>query len=203
MSLLLKFHTAIANSCIDVSDGLISDLGHILEASRVGGEINVERIALVGTVEDALTWGDDYELLITIPPGQKQSLLEISERFDVDISEIGKITRESDLRVIEKGSLISFQNLDTIILMSKTFQSFLPLFAFIATLFALVNYPSLLGLGGLFWSFDLSLFHNLFFLKFADSYRRYINHNLDFCMGLWKRLTFHLSREEKDRKSVC
>ena len=64
--------------------------------------------ALVGTVEDALTWGDDYELLITIPPGQKQSLLEISERFDVDISEIGKITRESDLRVIEKGSLISF-----------------------------------------------------------------------------------------------
>ena len=36
--------SAIANSCIDVSDGLISDLGHILEASRVGGEINVERI---------------------------------------------------------------------------------------------------------------------------------------------------------------
>ena len=100
--------SAIANSCIDVSDGLISDLGHILEASRVGGEINVERIALVGAVEDALTWGDDYELLITIPSGQKQSLLEISERFDVDISEIGKITRESDLRVIEKGSLISF-----------------------------------------------------------------------------------------------
>ena len=100
--------SCIANSCIDVSDGLISDLGHILEASKVGGEINVEKISLVGEVEDALTWGDDYELLMTISPDKKTSLLEISERYDVEISEIGKITREPDLRVIENGSLVSF-----------------------------------------------------------------------------------------------
>ena len=100
--------SSIASSCIDVSDGLISDLGHILEASKVGGEIYVEKIPLVGEVEDALTWGDDYELLMTISLDQKKRLIEISKRFDVGISEIGKITRESDLRVIEKGSLVSF-----------------------------------------------------------------------------------------------
>ncbi len=100
--------SAIANSCIDVSDGLISDFGHILEASKVGGEINVEKISLVGKVEDALTWGDDYELLMTISPDQKKNLLEISKKFDVGISEIGKITKEPNLRVIEKGGLVSF-----------------------------------------------------------------------------------------------
>ena len=100
--------SSIASSCIDVSDGLISDLGHILEASKVGGEIYVEKIPLVGEVVDALTWGDDYELLMTISLDQKKRLIEISKRFDVGISEIGKITRESDLRVIEKGSLVSF-----------------------------------------------------------------------------------------------
>ena len=100
--------SSIASSCIDVSDGLISDLGHILEASKVGAEIYVEKIPLVGAVEDALTWGDDYELLFTTSLDQKKRLIEISKRFDVGISEIGKITRESDLRVIEKGSLVSF-----------------------------------------------------------------------------------------------
>ena len=47
-------------------------------------------------------------LLSTISPDKKTSLLEISERYDVEISEIGKITREPDLRVIERGSLKSF-----------------------------------------------------------------------------------------------
>ena len=45
---------------------------------------------------------------MTISPDKKTSLLEISERYDVEISEIGKITREPDLRVIENGSLVSF-----------------------------------------------------------------------------------------------
>ena len=100
--------SSIASSCIDVSDGLISDLGHILEASKLGGEIYVEKIPLVGEVEDALTWGDDYELLMTISPNQKQRLIEISKRFDVGISEIGEITKEPNLRVFEKDSLVSF-----------------------------------------------------------------------------------------------
>ena len=100
--------SCIANSCIDVSDGLISDLGHILEASKVGGEINVEKISLVGEVEDALTWGDDYELLLTTSLEQKKKLIEISKRFDVGISEIGKISKKPNLKVIEKGSLVSF-----------------------------------------------------------------------------------------------
>ena len=100
--------SSIASSCIDISDGLISDLGHILEASKVGGEIYVEKIPLVGEVEDALTWGDDYELLLTTSLEQKKRLIEISKRFDVGISEIGKISKKPNLKVIEKGSLVSF-----------------------------------------------------------------------------------------------
>ena len=45
---------------------------------------------------------------MTISPDKKKSLLEISERYDVEISEIGKITRKPGLRVIERGSLVSF-----------------------------------------------------------------------------------------------
>lgn len=68
----------LASSCIDVSDGLIGDLGHVLQASGVGATLKLDALprsrwlaaqppALQQTC--LLTGGDDYELLFTLPPG--------------------------------------------------------------------------------------------------------------------------------------
>ena len=73
----------IANACIDVSDGLAGDLGHILKASGVGAVLTTDWVAdsaaispalqsipMARRLELALAGGDDYELLFTLPPGQ-------------------------------------------------------------------------------------------------------------------------------------
>jgi thiamine-monophosphate kinase len=66
-----------ASSCIDLSDGLLADLQHILDASKMGAHINTHTIPLSPilkklhhdkALELALTGGDDYELLFTLSP---------------------------------------------------------------------------------------------------------------------------------------
>jgi len=76
---------SLANAAIDISDGLLADLGHILEASKVGADIYVDKLplseALTHSVSAeqilalALTAGDDYELCFTIP-ANSQAVLE-------------------------------------------------------------------------------------------------------------------------------
>ena len=65
----------IASAAIDVSDGLVADLGHILEVSGVGAELHADALPLSPAARDlpgardaALSGGDDYELLFTAPP---------------------------------------------------------------------------------------------------------------------------------------
>ncbi|AOY88808.1 thiamine-phosphate kinase [Marinobacter salinus] len=67
----------LASSCIDISDGLIADLGHVLKASGVGATVDVSKLPLsaalcsIKGIEAArygLSSGDDYELCLTIPP---------------------------------------------------------------------------------------------------------------------------------------
>jgi len=65
------------NSMIDISDGLVQDLGHILEESRVGAVIYENLIPLSRTargLSDALYMGEDFELLFTLPPKEAQRL---------------------------------------------------------------------------------------------------------------------------------
>ncbi|WP_253273026.1 thiamine-phosphate kinase [Halomonas sp. PR-M31] len=68
----------LAHCAIDISDGLLADLGHICQASGVGAELNLSQLPLVAGLETALgqdaarraalTGGDDYELLFSLPP---------------------------------------------------------------------------------------------------------------------------------------
>jgi thiamine-monophosphate kinase len=88
----------IANSAIDISDGLLSDLNHILESSNKGAFVNVDNISMYEAVKSqpdaidiALTSGDDYELCFTIPP-EKQTLLENELKQKFQLSCVGKIT---------------------------------------------------------------------------------------------------------------
>ena len=99
----------VANASIDVSDGLIADLGHILEASGVGAELSLEAMPYSSDVEqwlgagnDAtlpLTWGDDYELLFTASPEQASAIQALSARLSLSLTRIGKITEQPGLRI--------------------------------------------------------------------------------------------------------
>jgi len=100
-----------ASAAIDISDGLLSDLGHVLRASGVGAEIDADRLplnpamlALAGrerALELALGGGDDYELCFTWPgtPATLEALLGDEHRVAV----IGRITADTGLKLFDRG----------------------------------------------------------------------------------------------------
>lgn len=64
----------IANACIDVSDGLLQDLNHIAQASKVKMVIEANRIPHAGSFKSAVTKGEDYVLAFTVPPAKVKRL---------------------------------------------------------------------------------------------------------------------------------
>ena len=108
----------LAHSMIDVSDGLAQDLGHILHASKVGAEIELDQLPIDDHVKQlqqesqwqyALAGGDDYELCFTISPQNYQKILQLE--LDVNIHKIGKITEPLGLRYKNYGvdHILKFQ----------------------------------------------------------------------------------------------
>ena len=94
-----------APAAIDVSDGLMQDLGHILDRSGVGAEIDASRVpvstayrALMGAdLTHALTGGEDYELIFCAKPTHTES--ELSRRLRVRVTRIGTIVRRRGLKL--------------------------------------------------------------------------------------------------------
>jgi len=80
----------IATAAIDISDGLVADLGHVCAASEVAGEIELASVPLVAgcRAELAATGGDDYELCFTVAPRHRAALDNLPEAITV----IGRIT---------------------------------------------------------------------------------------------------------------
>jgi thiamine-monophosphate kinase len=93
----------IATSCIDISDGLLGDLGHILKASKVGA--NVQAAWIKGSLAFALAGGDDYELLFTAPPSQRDALQAISDKASTSAIRIGTIEAEHGIRLFDAAGL--------------------------------------------------------------------------------------------------
>ncbi len=83
---------------MDISDGLIADLGHILEMSKVGAKIEAARIpvhpsvAVLGSdgLKMALSGGEDYELLFT---GKMEAIEKVAAEACCAVTVIGEITR--------------------------------------------------------------------------------------------------------------
>ncbi|MCX5715844.1 MAG: thiamine-phosphate kinase [Candidatus Omnitrophica bacterium] len=86
------------NSMIDISDGLSSDLGHILEQSKAGAivyEYLIPKSKRARTIENALSDGEDFELLFTMPAKEALRLLEKKRKlFKMPVTRIGTIVGE-------------------------------------------------------------------------------------------------------------
>jgi thiamine-monophosphate kinase len=96
----------LASSAIDVSDGLAVDLGHILDASGVGAEIQVERLPLSTAFRElaladgwqlAVSGGDDYELCFTLPLSLEIDTLGRLDALDCPCTRIGTVSAQSGL----------------------------------------------------------------------------------------------------------
>lgn len=100
----------IANSAIDISDGLLADLGHILQASNVGATLQLSQIPHseycdISTLQNKeiikllLAGGDDYELCFTAPAEKRAEILALSQKLALSLSCIGQITNETGVVV--------------------------------------------------------------------------------------------------------
>lgn len=90
--------TGLVRSMIDLSDGLYADLSHLLAASAVGARFDLERVPLSeafcragGTLEQALTGGEDYELLFSAKPGQQDRIAAVAAAQGVAVTAIGQL----------------------------------------------------------------------------------------------------------------
>ena len=119
----------IANAAIDVSDGFLGDLSHVLKASHVGARIDTDvAITLIAArahstwatsafnpkVDDAsaLQWvlagGDDYELIFTAPPGFANRVAEAARQSATPVSRVGRIEPAPGIRLMNgRGESVS------------------------------------------------------------------------------------------------
>lgn len=107
--------SGLASAAIDVSDGLLADLGHILECSRVAATVRADQLpdaALRAYPEDPelarqclLGGGDDYELVFTAPCGAHHAIHELAVTLGVTLSCIGVITAGSagEVALVDAG----------------------------------------------------------------------------------------------------
>lgn len=102
----------IATSCIDVSDGLLSDIGQIGSASGLAARITCEAVplwpelqALVGREGQAWTFGlsggDDYELAFTAPPTQRTAIATLAKKIDLPLTRIGAMVEGSGVSLVD------------------------------------------------------------------------------------------------------
>jgi thiamine-monophosphate kinase len=107
----------VASSAIDVSDGLLGDLRHILRCSVVGATLLADALPRSGVLaaqplalqrECTLAGGDDYELLFSVPARHDAAVHAAAQRAGIPVSCIGHIDSEPGLRLVDAdGQLIA------------------------------------------------------------------------------------------------
>lgn len=109
----------IAHAAIDVSDGLIGDLGHILTNSGVGATLRIDDLPVGPELarqtqslqrQFALAGGDDYELCFSASPSQRDAVLAAAQAAATDVTRIGMIDVNTGLRICDNaGAILDLQ----------------------------------------------------------------------------------------------
>jgi thiamine-monophosphate kinase len=114
----------VASSAIDLSDGLLGDLQHVLRASHVGATLFVDQVPVSPFLSQqplniqrtcALVGGDDYELLFTAPKAQAARVVQLAHNTQTCITHIGVIEAHPGLRLVDTAGrqmTDSFQHFD-------------------------------------------------------------------------------------------
>lgn len=102
----------VAQAAIDISDGLLQDLGHILKASRCGAQLYWQNLPVDPSLrpldaqlvqQAVLCGGDVYQLCFTANPAQAAAINTLAARFGVKATRVGRITAEPGLVVLQNG----------------------------------------------------------------------------------------------------
>ena len=100
----------VAHAAIDISDGLVGDLGHILARSHVGATLDVDALPagdVLATRETALrraytaAGGDDYELCFTAPASARAAVLAAAGSVATPVTRVGRIEAQPGLRLVD------------------------------------------------------------------------------------------------------
>lgn len=110
----------IATSCIDISDGLLADLGHILHASKLGAEIDLEKLPMSvyqrnhlsdSTIQTCvLAGGDDYELCFTAPVSKRKEIEAIGKQLQILLTCIATTRMNTDLQAMYKNTPLNLNS---------------------------------------------------------------------------------------------
>ncbi|MCG6874212.1 MAG: thiamine-phosphate kinase [Betaproteobacteria bacterium] len=104
----------LASSAIDVSDGLVADLGHILERSGIGAEVWLDRLPRSRAIaecadpalacESLLSGGDDYELLFTAPQARRAAIQALASEIGLPLARIGRtVAGAAEVSVLDEA----------------------------------------------------------------------------------------------------
>jgi len=100
----------IATSAIDVSDGLLGDLAHVLRRSGLGAEVDVDALPRSATLRAlpeplqrtcTLAGGDDYELVFSAPPARAAQVAAAAQAAQVAVTRIGRLDAAPGLRLVD------------------------------------------------------------------------------------------------------
>ena len=102
-----------ANSAIDISDGLVSDLSHLCNSSSCGAEISIDLLPLSkelsisyssnDAIHFALSGGDDYEVCFSAPKSNRKDLDKVSRKLKTPFTRIGQLMTGSEVKILYKN----------------------------------------------------------------------------------------------------
>ncbi|MDP5009576.1 MAG: thiamine-phosphate kinase [Glaciimonas sp.] len=104
----------IAHAAIDISDGLVGDLGHILQGSHVGAILHVDSLPLGAVLTQqaqavqrhfALAGGDDYELCFTAAAAQRDAVLSAAQKAATTVTRIGTIVSDTNITYLDANGV--------------------------------------------------------------------------------------------------
>lgn len=104
----------LATAAIDVSDGLVADVGHVAETSSLAARIEAAAVPLSAAAGRAVArhadlraavfgGGDDYELAFAAPPGRSEAIAELSARLGLAITRIGALSAGEGVRLVDES----------------------------------------------------------------------------------------------------